>query len=138
MIKSINLTRQFHQIKLNWTKTSNRVVSSPRISNFSQIIKLIKLIHKDHFYIVPKQKPIDQFSKKKLKSIKTPKFHRFKIFPQCMKHENKWKMRGIMVLPALEDKNLIKSLRENDKKIDWKPWPIEEKEKRGFEKVWKW
>ena len=43
-----------------------------------------------------------------------------------------------MVLPALEDKNLIKSLRENDKKIDWKPWPIDEREKRGFEKVWKW
>ena len=36
---------------------------------------------------------------------------------KCMKHVNKCKRRGKRVLPALEDKNLAKSLRENDKKL---------------------
>ena len=36
---------------------------------------------------------------------------------KCMKHVNKCKRRGKRVLPALEDKNLAKSLRENNKKL---------------------
>ena len=55
-----------------------------------------------------------------------------------MKHENKCKRKGKKVLPALEEKNLAKILEENDKKIYLDPWPIEEREKNLFEKVWKW
>ena len=40
---------------------------------------------------------------------------------------------------ALEDKNLAKSLRGNDKKlIGSLDQSKREGEKRGFEKVWKW
>ena len=58
---------------------------------------------------------------------------------KCMKLENKWKRKGIKVLPALEDKNTWRNLRENDKNSDWKPWPIEEREKsvlKKFESDW--
>ena len=48
---------------------------------------------------------------------KTPIFLRFEIYPKCMKHENNWKMKGKRVLPALEDKNLWKFLRENEKNL---------------------
>ena len=65
-------------------KSPIRVVSSPRKFNFSQINKLIKLIHKDLVYSIPQQKPNDQFGKKMLKSTKTPIFLRFEIFPICM------------------------------------------------------
>ena len=56
-----------------------------------------------------------------------------------MKLENKWKRKGIKVLPALEDKNPWRNLREDDKNSDWKPWPIEEREKsvlKKFESDW--
>ena len=56
-----------------------------------------------------------------------------------MKLENKWKRKGIKVLPALEDKNPWRNLRENDKNSDWKPWPIKEREKsvlKKFESDW--
>ena len=65
-------------------KSPIQVVSRPRKFNFSQINKLIKLIHKDHVYSIPQQKPNDQFGKKMLKSTKTPIFLRFEIFPICM------------------------------------------------------
>ena len=44
-----------------------------------------------------------------------------KITLKCMKkgmrNENKWKRRGIKVLPVYEDKNLAKESEENDKKL---------------------
>ena len=40
-----------------------------------------------------------------------------------------------MVLLALEDKNLWKDLRENDKNLALNPWPIEKREK-SFWKFW--
>ena len=131
MIKWSNLISQFHWIKHNWTKSPNRVVSSPRNFNFSQIIKLIKLIHIEQFYIVSQQKPIDQFPKKRLKSTKIPNYHSFEILPKmhkkkkCMKHENKWKRRGKKVLPALKDKNPWRNLGKNDKNLAWNLKPIE-------------
>ena len=36
-----------------------------------------------------------------------------------MKHENKCKRKGKKVLPALEEKNLAKTLEENKKKLIW-------------------
>ena len=121
MIISINLISQFHQIKLNWTKTPNRLVSSPRISNFSQIIKLIKLIHKITFILSHNKNPLINFQRKGLNQQKSQNFIGSKFshnaWKICMKHENKWKRRGIKVLPALEDKNLAKCSRENDKKL---------------------
>ena len=62
-----------------------------------------------------------------------------KCMKKCMKHENKWKRRSKKVVPALEDKNPWRNLRENDKNNDWKPWPIEEREKsvlKKFESDW--
>ena len=38
-----------------------------------------------------------------------------------MKSENKYKRKGIKVLPALEEKNLAKRMVENDKKIGLEP-----------------
>ena len=37
----------------------------------------------------------------------------------CMKSENKYKRKGIKVLPAFGEKNLAKRMVENDKKMDW-------------------
>ena len=36
-----------------------------------------------------------------------------------MKHVNKCKRKGKRVLPALEEKNLAKGIKENKKKLDW-------------------
>ena len=53
-----------------------------------------------------------------------------------MKSENKYKRKGIKVLPALEEKNLAKRMVENDKKIGLEPWPSRiEREK--VENFWK-
>ena len=133
MIKWVNLTSQFHQFKPNWTKTPIRVVSSLRNFKFSKFIKLIKLIHQEQFYIVPQQKAIDQFPKKKLESSKIPISLRFKNIPKCMKIENKWKRRGNKVLLALKEKNLAKILKENDKNLLW----LLERSKRERNVFWK-
>ena len=55
---------------------------------------------------------------------------------KCMKLENKWKRRGIKVLPALEDKNLAKDLKENDKNLLW-PLDQSKRERIVFENIWK-
>ena len=55
---------------------------------------------------------------------------------KCMKLENKWKKRGIKVLPALEDKNLAKDLKENDKNLLW-PLDQSKRERIVFENIWK-
>ena len=137
MIKWVNLTSQFHQFKPNWIKTTIRVVSSPRNFNFSQFIKLIKLIHQEQIYIVPRQKPINQFPKKKLESSKIPILHRFEIYPTMheLMHEtiNKWKEKSNKVLPALKDKNLAKILKENDKNFLW----LLDRSKRERKVFWK-
>ena len=129
MTKFINQTSQFHQFMLNWTKSPIWIVSSPRKFKFSQFIKLIKLNHKDQFNNIPQEKPNDQFTKNWLKTPKTPIFIGSKLSLKCMKHENKWKRRGKKVLPALEDKNPWRNLRENDKKSCFESWPIKEREK---------
>ena len=46
----------------------------------------------------------------------------------CMKHEIKCKRKGIRVLPALGEKNLAKSLAENDKKSLVEPSQVRERE----------
>ena len=58
-----------------------------------------------------------------------------KCMKKCMKHENKWKMKGKKVLLALEDKNLWKFLRENDK--SWLDLDrLKRESQKVFEKVW--
>ena len=54
-----------------------------------------------------------------------------------MKSENKYKRKGIKVLPALEEKNLAKRMEENDKKVDWSLDRVLQREKKlkTFEKV---
>ena len=137
MITWVNLTSQFHQFKPNWTKTLNRVVSSPRKLKFSQFIKLINLNTKEQLHIIPQQKPIDQFPKKKLESSKIPILHRFEIYPTMheLMHEtiNKWKEKSNKVLPALKDKNLAKILKENDKNFLW----LLDRSKRERKVFWK-
>ena len=54
-----------------------------------------------------------------------------------MKTENKWKRKGNKVLPALEEKNLAKISKENDKKLLWL-LDQSKREKKVFEKVQKW
>ena len=139
MIKWINLTSQFHQIKHNWTKSPNWVVSSPRNSNFSQNTKLIKFKHKDHFYSVHNKNPLINFQRKGLNYQKSQICIGSKITQQCMnlcmKIENKWKRKGNKVLPALEEKNLAKFWRKTTKKFPLNPWLIEEREK-SFWKFW--
>ena len=55
---------------------------------------------------------------------------------KCMKQENKWKKKGIKVLPALEDKNLAKESEENDKNFLWLLNRLK-RERIEFEKFWK-
>ena len=74
MINYINPTSQFHQLNSIGTKSQNRVNSSPRILNFSQNTKLIKVNTIDHVYNIVGQKLNDQFHKIKLESSKTPKY----------------------------------------------------------------
>ena len=59
------------------------------------------------------------YERKNQKHHKPQNFLGSKIAFKCMKNENKWKMRGIKVLPVYEDKNLAKELEENDKKMIW-------------------
>ena len=124
---------------LNWTKSPIRVVSSLRKFNFSLFIKLFKLNHKDQFYIIPQQNPLINFERKDWKHQKPQIFigskFSLKCMKKCMKHENKWKRRGKRVLPALEDKNLWKFLRENDK--SWLDLDrLKRESQKVFEKVW--
>ena len=53
-----------------------------------------------------------------------------------MKLENKWKRKGVKVLPALEDKNLAKESEENDKNLLW-PLDRSKRERIMFQKFWK-
>ena len=70
MINYINSTNQFHQFEQN---PQIRINTSPRIFNFAQHTKLIKLTIIDHDYNIIGTKPKDQFQKKWLESSKTPK-----------------------------------------------------------------
>ena len=45
-----------------------------------------------------------------------------------MKHKNKCKRKGKKVLPALEEKNLVNNLEENDKNLARSLRPIELRE----------
>ena len=140
MIIWINPTSQFHQINPNWTKSPIWVVSSPRNSKFTQFNKLIKLIHIEQLYIIPQQKPIDQLWRKGLNHQNPQIFIGSKLSPKCMEKcmelENKWKRKGIKVLPALKDKNLAKDSEENDKNLLW-PLDRSKRERIVFEKFWK-
>ena len=103
-------------------KSPIRVNISPRKFKFSQINKLIKLIDKDQLYITSHNKnPLINFQikdwKRQKPQISLGSKISLKCMKKCMNNENKWKRRGKRVLPALEDKNLAKSLRENDKKL---------------------
>ena len=72
MINYINSTSQFHQLNQFEQNLQIRINKSPRIFNFSQNTKLIKLIIIDHDYNIIGTKPNDQFQKKKLESTKIP------------------------------------------------------------------
>ena len=54
-----------------------------------------------------------------------------------MKHENKCKSKGIMVLPALGEENLAKRSEENDKILMRSLVRVEEREREKFEKLLK-
>ena len=58
-----------------------RLITSPRIFNFSKTTKLIKLNHRDHVYNILEQKPNDQFHKIRFESSKTPKYAKSKKNP---------------------------------------------------------
>ena len=49
------------------------------------------------------------YERKNQKHHKPQNFLGSKIAFKCMKNENKWKMRGIKVLPVYEDKTLQKN-----------------------------
>ena len=54
-----------------------------------------------------------------------------------MKHENKCKSKGTMVLPALGEENLAKRSEENDKILMRSLVRVEEREREKFEKLLK-
>ena len=129
MINYINSTSQFHQLKPIWTKSPIRVQDKPRIFNFSQIPKLIKLTNKDHVNNIIGKKPNDQFQKIWPKSSKPPNMDRFEIPKlKCMKCENKSKKKGKRVLPIFGERNLAKRMIKNDKNLRWSQVRIEERE----------
>ena len=66
MINYINSTSQFHQLNQFEQNPQFGFNTSPRIFNFSQIPKLIKLINIDHKYNIAATKPIDQIHKTRL------------------------------------------------------------------------
>ena len=77
MINYINSTSQFHQIEQN---PQNGFNTSPRIFNFSQNPKLIKLTNIDHEYIiVGKKKSLIKFIKQGLINKKSQIKHSSKI-----------------------------------------------------------
>ena len=57
------------------------------------------------------------FERNHLKYQKPKKLLGPKMPLKCMKNEIKQKRKGRMVLPVLDDKNLEKNWRENDKKL---------------------
>ena len=84
--------------------------------------------------------PLIDFKRKGLKQQKPQIFIGSKFsqyaWQKCMKEENKWKRKGIKVLPALKDKNLAKDSEENDKNLLW-PLDQSKRERIVFEKFWK-
>ena len=70
----ITSSQQANFIKLNQIEQNPQFGfnTSPRIFNFSQIPKLIKLTNIDHEYIIVATKPIDQIHKTRLDSSKIP------------------------------------------------------------------
>ena len=137
MINYIKTTSQFHQFQPNWTKSPNRIQNKPRISNFSQNPKLIKLTNKDHVYNSIPTKPNDQFQKNNIKSTKIPRLKRPENFPKIheIMHENMkirtkggvkwsyrpWERKTLQKLGRKRQKNLLcclaKSEREREKSL---------------------
>ena len=72
MINYINSTSQFHQLNQFGQNPQIRINTRPRIFNFAQNTKLIKLNIIDHDYNIIGTKPNDPFQKKCLESSKTP------------------------------------------------------------------
>ena len=66
MINYSNTTSQFHQINQIEQNPQIGFNTSPRIFNFSQNPKLIKLTNIDHDYIIVGTKPSDQIHKTSL------------------------------------------------------------------------
>ena len=111
---------------------------NPRIFNFSQNPKLIKLTNKDHVYNNIPTKPNDQFLKNNIETIKIPCLKRSENFPKMheIMHENmkirtkggvKWSYRpwGRKTLQKLGRKQqkiftgALPSRRERERKV-WK------------------
>ena len=111
--------------------------TNPRISNFSQNPKLIKLTNKDHVYNSIPTKPNDQFQKNNIKSTKIPRLKRPENFPKIheIMHENMkirtkggvkwsyrpWERKTLQKLGRKRQKNLLcclaKSEREREKSL---------------------
>ena len=102
MINYINSKSQFHQFKQN---PQIRINTNPRIFNFAQHTKLIKLTIIDHDYNIIGTKPNDQLQKKRLESTKIPIWKVPKIpnemHEKCMKTWNKMQKEGQKGLTGL-------------------------------------
>ena len=138
MINYINPTSQFHQLNSIWTKSPNRVNSSPSILNFSQNIKLIKLNTIDHVYNIVGQRPNDQFHKIRFEPSKTPKYA--KSENNLSMHEKlkiNEKERVIWTYRLMERETLQEIRRKTTKKLLWSLVESEREKKfwKAFEKV---
>ena len=76
LINFIKSTSQFHQFNPIEQNPQIGVKINPRIFNFSQNPKLIKLTNQDHVYNSIPTKPNDQFQKNSIESTKIPSLKR--------------------------------------------------------------
>ena len=96
---SITSNQQANFINFNPIEQNPQIEfkTNPRIFNFSQNPKLIKLTNKDHVYNNIPTKPNDQFQKNSIESTKIPRLKKSENFPKVheIMHENmKIKTKG--------------------------------------------
>ena len=137
MIKFINLTSQFYQFQLNWTKTPKTPISSPRILKIPQSTKLIKLNHIDSLDKVSPRKPIILLRKKEPKiNPKLPKWklrkYPKKMHEKCMKLWKLMQREGQRCLTGLGRERLCKKFGEKRQKQQKSRWPVGRRQR-----VWK-
>ena len=116
-----------------------RLITSPRIFNFSKTTKLIKLNHRDHVYNILEQKPNHQFYKIRFESSKTPKYAKSENNPSMHEkmHEKlkiNEKERVIWTYRLMERETLQEIRRKTIKNLLWSLTESErEREREKFE-----
>ena len=84
-IQSINYKDQCYPILSNWTKSPiYSRTHEPQFWKFSRIMKILKFKHRNHVYIMHRQKPIDHFKSKHPKTSKIPNF----LSPKILRNLN--------------------------------------------------